>query len=146
MSAPAKTKGGDSISLIPMLVLFVIVWLGATQFMQTGKNVGGGIERVSREFKDGGSGPTAEDGLPIIDGSQQRQPLVVPKGGIYTFYSIGGKFRAYNHCGHKLELNSTETFTLTPLNREKRLYEFYSGTDERVMVTLTDIYVDERGC
>lgn len=132
------TKRESSRSIWPLMVLGLLFWLGYNQFLDTGRNIGGGFERVSAEFKEGPipEFARAEDGLPIVDGSRQQEPLRVPRDESFSFYAVG-PFRAENWCGYYLDLASTEWFDITPLGGKNRLFEFNANSRDPILVTLT---------
>jgi hypothetical protein len=113
-----------------LLVLGVIAWLGFQQFWQTGLNFGNRmVEATMPEFA------RAADGLPIIDGSRQREPYPIARGEDATFYAVG-KVAVRNYANYCLNNSNPRAFIKT-YSADGRIYYIEPISGDPTLVTMT---------
>ncbi len=113
-----------------LLFLGFIAWIGFTSFRQVGTNIGNSaVEATSPEFA------RAQDGLPIVDGSRQRQPYPIAKGAEATFYVVG-KVAVRNFADYCLNNSNPEAFDRT-YSSDGRVYYIEPCPGKMAIVTMT---------
>lgn len=120
--------------------MFFVAWTdqGTGRFNRIGDNIGAGWEESSApEFA------RAADGLPIVDGSRQRQPFPIPAFESVSFYVVGDDVQIYyGHCNAEV----------LPATMQATAEDYLLGighirpTPSQQMTKVTVISSDAHGC